>query len=117
MIDMAALVCMGMTIFNEARGEPLQGQIAVGYVLYRRAKFDQKNICSETYKPKQFTWTSKKLRIPSYVELRPYTDLAYLIITQKEIDYSYGANYFHHVSLGNKWGYKPKTVIANHVFY
>ncbi len=44
MLDVAAVMCMSLTMFHEARGEPISGQVAVGYVLYRRADFDQKNI-------------------------------------------------------------------------
>ena len=35
MLDQA-LMCLATTIFMEARGEGIAGQIAVGYVLYRR---------------------------------------------------------------------------------
>ena len=117
MIDAAALVCMSMTIFNEARGEPLAGQVAVGYVLYRRADFDPKNVCRETYRPYQFEWTQKKLAVPSYSQLKPYVILSQKIMSNKLKDPSRGATHFHNVSLSNQWKMKPRTVINNHVFY
>lgn len=116
MIEAAALVCMSMTIFNEARGEPIAGQVAVGYVLYRRADFDPKNICRETYKPYQFEWTKKPI-VPKYEQLKPYIELSMKIINQNIKDQSRGATHFHHVSLPNQWGMKPRVVISNHIFY
>lgn len=117
MIDAAALVCMSMTIFNEARGEPLAGQVAVGYVLYRRSEFDPKNVCRETYKPNQFEWTQKKLAVPSYSQLKPYVILSQKIMSMRLKDTSRGATHFHNVSLSNQWNMKPRTIINNHVFY
>lgn len=116
MIEAAALMCMSLTIFNEARGEPIAGQVAVGYVLYRRADFDPKNICRETYKPYQFEWT-KKPNVPKHDELKPYIELSMKIINQHVKDYSRGATNFHHISLPNQWGMKPRVVINNHIFY
>jgi N-acetylmuramoyl-L-alanine amidase len=116
MIEAAALMCMSMTIFNEARGEPIAGQVAVGYVLYRRADFDPKNICRETYKPYQFEWT-KNPNVPKYEQLKPYIELSMKIINQNIKDHSRGATHFHHVSLPNQWGMKPRVVINNHIFY
>jgi len=44
MIDQA-LACLATTIFMESSIEPQQAQIAVGYVLMRRADFNPKNVC------------------------------------------------------------------------
>jgi spore germination cell wall hydrolase CwlJ-like protein len=44
MIDQA-LLCLATTIYMESATEPLQAQVAVGYVLMRRADFDKKNVC------------------------------------------------------------------------
>ena len=54
-----ALACLATTIFMEARGESIAGQIAVGYVLYRRADFKPENVCIEMKKPYQFSWYGK----------------------------------------------------------
>ena len=116
MIEAAALMCMSLTIFNEARGEPIAGQVAVGYVLYRRADFDPKNICRETYRPYQFEWT-RKPNMPKHDELKTYIELSMKIINQHIKDYSRGATNFHHISVPNQWGMKPRVVINNHIFY
>ena len=117
MLDVAAVMCMSLTMYHEARGEPIPGQVAVGYVLYRRADFNQKKICSETFKTDQFEWTQKTKYIPPYKTLKPFIELSQKIIKQEVKDSSNGAMYFHNVSLHNQWGMKPRTVINNHVFY
>jgi N-acetylmuramoyl-L-alanine amidase len=117
MLDIAAVMCMSLTLYHEARGEPFPGQVAVGYVLYRRADFDTKNICKETYRPYQFEWTSKAFKVPTMQQLQPYIDLSNKILNQQVKDYSHGATHFHSVELPNQWGMKPRTVIKNHVFY
>jgi spore germination cell wall hydrolase CwlJ-like protein len=115
MID-AALMCMALTIAHEAGGEPVNGQVAVGYVLYRRAEFDPKNICHETYRPYQFEWTVKPKKYDMQ-HLRPYLDLAQKILNRKVKDTSRGSTHFHSIALPNQWGKPIKVVINNHIFY
>jgi spore germination cell wall hydrolase CwlJ-like protein len=117
MLDVAAVMCMSLTMFHEARGEPVSGQVAVGYVLYRRADFNPKNICTETFKAQQFEWTSKTKHVPDYKTLKPFVLLSQKIIRQEIKDSSKGSSYFHHIKMPNQWGMKPRTVINNHVFY
>jgi spore germination cell wall hydrolase CwlJ-like protein len=117
MLDVAAVMCMSLTMYHEARGEPIPGQVAVGYVLYRRADFNPKNICSETYRAAQFEWTKKTKHVPDYKTLKPFVILSEKIIRQQIKDSSKGASYFHSTALPNQWGMKPKVIIKNHVFY
>jgi spore germination cell wall hydrolase CwlJ-like protein len=117
MIDQA-LACLATTIFMEARGEPFIGQVAVGYVLYRRAEFKPENVCIEMKKPYQFSWYGK-LKPPSPEALRKthYYNIAYQILKLKAKDTSKGASHFHSIALNNQWGMKPRVIINNHVFY
>ena len=122
MIETLALTCLAQTMFMEARGEPQAGQIAVGMVLYRRADFNPKRVCSEMARPMQFSWYGK-LKPPerSSYELRPFILLAQKILTFKVKDTSEGADHFHEINLKPKptWAHrKPiKVVINNHIFY
>ena len=122
MIETLALTCLAQTMFMEARGEPQAGQIAVGMVLYRRANFEPKKICTEMSRPYQFSWYGK-IKPPergSY-ELRPFILLAQQILSLKVHDTSKGADHFHEINLKPKplWAHrKPiKVVINNHIFY
>ena len=51
-----ALMCLATTIYMESAHEPYQAQIAVGYVLMRRAEFNHRNVCYEMKRPAQFSW-------------------------------------------------------------
>ena len=113
-----ALACLATTIFMEARGESIAGQIAVGYVLYRRADFKPENVCIEMKKPYQFSWYGKlKPPEPKALINTTYYKIAYEIIYLKARDTSKGASHFHNVALNNQWGMKPRVIINNHVFY
>jgi hypothetical protein len=118
----AALVCLAQVGYMEARGEPLAGQQAVMMVLYRRAEFNPKKVCSELSRPYQFSWYGK-IKPPerSDAELRPFLNLAQKIIHLKVNDTSKGAYNFHEAHLHPKpiWAIKipVRTVINNHIFY
>jgi len=95
-----ALACLATTIFMESAHQPKEAQVAVGYVLYRRADFDKKQICKEMKKPYQFSWYGVKT--PPKIHQR-YYDLAYRVLHRLEVDYSYGATNFHDTSIKNPW--------------
>jgi hypothetical protein len=95
-----ALACLATTIFMESAHQPKEAQVAVGYVLYRRADFDKKQICKEMKKPYQFSWYGVKT--PPKIH-QQYYDLAYRVLHRLEVDYSYGATNFHDTSIKNPW--------------
>jgi spore germination cell wall hydrolase CwlJ-like protein len=111
-----ALMCLALTMYQEARGEPLTGQVAVGYVLYRRADFDPDKVCYEMKKPYQFSWYGK-VPNPTYTQLQPYVALASEIVYHKREDTSMGATHFHNFTVNPKWNMKPRVIIQNHIFY
>lgn len=53
-----AALCLALNVYHEARGEPIVGQKAVAYVTLRRANFDERNVCKEVFRPKQFSWAN-----------------------------------------------------------
>lgn len=58
MILEAATLCLALNVFHEARGEFIPGQYAVALVTMNRAGGDPRRVCSEVFRPKQFSWTS-----------------------------------------------------------
>lgn len=56
----AQVLCLALTIFNEARGESDKGQLAVANVIINRVKQHNSSICSEVKKPKQFSFRKSK---------------------------------------------------------
>jgi len=55
--DPDEIMCMATAIYHEARGEPIMGQVAVGYVILNRKVSDRypDTICEVVYQPNQFT--------------------------------------------------------------
>ena len=118
MVEAAA--CLAMAIWGEARGESLQGQIAVGQVVMERVR-DRRwpnTVCGVVYQPHQFQGVTRNLHLQTgWHKLRP---LAEAIIKGLFVEVAPGANHF----VGTK-AYKPKwtkrmkisAVIGGHVFY
>ncbi|MDP7638022.1 MAG: cell wall hydrolase, partial [Phycisphaerae bacterium] len=59
---MGLLDCLAIVIFLEARGEPLQGQIAVGQVVMNRVSSEKypDSICAVVEQPDQFAFNLSK---------------------------------------------------------
>lgn len=49
--------CLAKNIYHEARGESVQGQIAVASVTLTRAENRNLSVCGVVYQRKQFSWT------------------------------------------------------------
>jgi hypothetical protein len=56
-----ALMCLATTIYMESAYQPIQAQVAVGYVLMRRADFNKDNI-NQTTISILMVWKSKATR-------------------------------------------------------
>ena len=54
----AALMCVSLNVYHEARNEPIQGQYAVAFVTMNRAKEYRQGVCEVVYKKRQFSWTN-----------------------------------------------------------
>lgn len=116
----SALLCLALNVYFEARGEPIQGQYAVAHVTLNRAKQNSSTVCSEVFKPKQFSWTNQKFKIPhkkdeSWIQAQ---EVARKVITMKDI--TDGATYFHSKGCRNTSIFKKKKIttrIGGHIFY
>lgn len=60
----AALLCLALNVYFEARGEPETGQYAVAHVTLNRARSNKTTVCQEVHKPNQFSWTRTRYRVP-----------------------------------------------------
>lgn len=127
-----AFACMALTIYHEARGEPLAGQVMVAQVLYNRADHNIERVCHETLKPKQFSWTND---LVVYRHKKPVlqkdgepTDekawkqsvmIAREILTGRVPDMTGGATYYHARRVAPTWRMQMVRTksIGHHVFY
>jgi spore germination cell wall hydrolase CwlJ-like protein len=76
-----SIKCLTDTIYHEARGESLAGQKAVAMTVINRVKHPEfpDSICSVVYQPKQFSWTTQKLKIRNSEMYRKLTKLAHIM--------------------------------------
>ncbi len=51
--------CLAMNIYHEARGEPIEGQLAVALVTMNRVRHERypNTVCRVVWQPGQFSWT------------------------------------------------------------
>lgn len=119
MILHAALLCLALNVHFEARGEPIEGQIAVAHVTINRAKENKTDICHEVYKKGQFSWTRHRYSIPKGPSWEQSKKIAARAL--KTRDSVKGATYFFNPAKchpGQIVKTKKKiTKIGNHVFY
>ena len=59
---MTAVVCLALTVYHEARGEPIDGQIAVAQVTMNRADQEESKVCEVVFEKNQFSWTREVVR-------------------------------------------------------
>lgn len=119
MILHAALLCLALNIHFEARGEPIDGQLAVAHVTINRAEENHTSICHEVFKKNQFSWTRYRYSIPKGPSWEHSKIVAKLAL--KSTDSVKGATYFFNPKKCHPGaivkGKKRVTRIGNHVFY
>lgn len=119
---MTTLMCLAVTIYLEARGEPERGKIAVGLVVLNRAKESNKKPCDVIRVPGQFSWyrgtNSLKIKPKDKSGWNNSLKAAQDAISLHSFDTT-NVTYFHHKRLRPRWTYNLKkvTIAGNHIFY
>jgi spore germination cell wall hydrolase CwlJ-like protein len=125
MID--PLTCLAIAIYFEARGEPLEGKVAVGQVVMNRVK-DRRwpmDVCSVVKDRCQFSFycdgkperlSKKGLASTAYKES---VEAAYVTLKGHAVDNTIGSVYYHADYVAPYWSQVfVKTVkIGRHIFY
>ena len=114
--------CLAQNIYFEARGEPIEGRIAVAQVTINRLNHKtqfEKTICGVVYAPKQFSWTEQHNKIKDVKRWQESIWLAKQIISGKLKLIKFSALYFHNLTVIPKWTKKHiyLATIGNHIFY
>lgn len=129
--------CLAHNIYFEARGEPLEGQLAVAHVTLNRveSKYFPGSVCEVVQQQRkdvcQFSWwCSKKLRNQSIKNRLPNQDLyreikqlatEVIVGLHKREDITRGALFYHanYVSKTRLGALKlePTVTIGQHIFY
>ena len=128
----AAIYCLTLNVYFEARGEPIIGQYAVAHVTINRAKEKQQSICKTVTDPYQFSWTIKGVAKVegSSITLNPGwhpADLKAWAASQDVAKHAIRgfwnpigpATFFHVVEIKRRWseGLIQVGTIGRHVFY
>ncbi|OAD82951.1 hypothetical protein ATN89_17180 [Comamonas thiooxydans] len=134
MLITAALSCLALNIYHEARSEPVRGQYAVALVTINRAGGDADRVCDEVFKHKQFSWTGRvKTRedgwdVPAslYPKLSNKIEedawwravrITRQVLSGKIQDFTRGSTHYHALSANPGWGLVPALDIGSHRFY
>lgn len=133
----AAIFCLALNIYHEARGESLEGQRMVAYVTMNRAEWNKKKVCTEVFRERQFSWANEKVQVTKggyslCVTTKPRNKTAWAkaqrIAKQviragrlkPHLDPSKGAKFYHATYIkAPYWTSKMEVVavVGRHVFY
>lgn len=118
-IRMGDINAMAVSIFYEARGEPVAGQRAVFDVIMNRVKSPRwpNTIYEVVYQKDQFSWTKS-------MPTEHYNNQTFKIIKERVLRWlnterTTNANHYHSVSVHPTWADHMRRVgkIGNHIFY
>jgi N-acetylmuramoyl-L-alanine amidase len=130
---MSELITMAKTVWGEARGESVKGQIAVAWVIKNRAdnpRWWGKTIEEVCLKKYQFScWLESdpnKAKMDKLTEedLKDQIEICQSVLDEKVSDPTDGANHYHTTGILPSWirndddSFKqPIATIGNHLFY
>lgn len=121
-VPKAEIFCLAKNIYYEARGESIEGQIAVAQVTMNRVASGafHSTVCGVVYAYKQFSWTldnTRKIRDRKAWEAS--VDLAVAVLTRSIPLPNFSALYFHTKQVRPHWNRNKRVVavIGNHIFY
>lgn len=122
-VDQAELECLAHNIYHEARGERIEGQIAVAHVTVNRVNHPNwgGSICEVVYELKQFSWTFL-LDDHTPTDTRAYNKakvIARDVMLGNTEDPSLGAVFYHANYVDPAWAEQLQIsrVIGSHIFY
>lgn len=120
-VDHAQALCVARAMYFEAKGEPLKGKKAVGYVVLNRVKAGKwrSTPCGVISQPHQFSWYSPSKTIPTKLKSY-YLDLAKTLMASysRVNDPTGGATFFHAKYVNPGWrNVRRLLTIGGHIFY
>lgn len=125
--------CLAKNIYYESRGEPQEGQIAVGIVTLNRVEHEAypKTVCGvvnhkiKTREGKlvcQFSWVCKFKSLPAATD-PVWTDAVniaknLMLGKYQELQKKYdAAHHFHSAAISPKWRLRKVAQVGSHIFY
>jgi spore germination cell wall hydrolase CwlJ-like protein len=131
------LTCLAVTVYHEARGEPLVGQLAVANTVINRVHDSRwpNTICDVVKEGPTLAWDKTKpikhkCQFSYFCDGKSDTPTDPVAFNQamqvaEEAWYSYnlsldiseGSTFYHSVDVEPQWRYKHLVQIGNHIFY
>ena len=111
--------CLTKAVFFEARGEPLEGQLAVAQVILNRAASGQypASVCGVINQRGQFSFRDRSISATSS-DYRTAQAVTVIAQAQRWLQVAPRAMAFHAASVRPGWGNMERVSrIGNHVFY
>lgn len=115
----ASAKCLARAVFFEARGEPLEGQLAVAQVILNRVASGRyaDDICGVISQPGQFTFARRAIDTGTS-DYRIAAAIAVIAQAQRWLQVVPRATAFHASRVSVSWGGMQRVSrIGNHVFY
>ena len=114
--------CLAGAIYFEARGESLEGQLAVGEVVINRSKSGRfpSSYCGVVYQPSQFSFVrggsmpAVRTNSQDWREAIAVAHIAHQGAWESEVS---DALYFHATHVSPRWRLKRLARLDNHIFY
>lgn len=110
--------CLARIVYAESRAEPIEGQVAVAWVVVNRVNHGEypDTVCDVVNQPGQFARARKHGDLEAWGQS---IVVASLVLNDLVDDPSNGAIMFHNNSVKPKWSkkYKKTAVIDDHIFY
>lgn len=115
-------LCLALTIYHEARGEPIDGQIMVAEVVINRVRDDAypDSVCAVVAQPHQFAFVGNVGPIAEPEAWNSARAMAEAILEDPEGTLpGTGATHFHEISVRPGWASRLTRVrrVGDHVFY
>ena len=134
----AAVLCLALNIYHEARNQPVVGQIAVSQVVLNRVVSDNfpNDVCGVVYQAEypdgdrrnlpirdkcQFSWYCNRASdVPTDVDAYRWAlILSNRIMSGEFADVTDGATHYHSTKVLPEWSYRKEKLmrIEDHIFY
>lgn len=121
-----ALMCLALNVYHEARGEPIEGQVAVALSTVNRAKKNNADLCDVVFSKGQYSWTitgaRNKVVLAAYLPKDKEAYSKALMVSKSALymeDFTGGATSYHSLSVNPVWSKTMRYVgtWGNHRFY
>lgn len=112
--------CLVRNVYQEARGEPYKGKLAVALVTLNRTKSERfpSTICGVVYQKGQFSWTRNYAKVKiNIAQWNAAKDAAFAAYMDNGILGNFYATHFHSKAVNPGWKLRKVATVGNHVFY